>query len=166
MRQTATADYPTLRRHRLGVGLYDKVEGTAGAAYLVRDRRRGRAAPRSPSWSATKQPDLLLLNEGDLAYAKIRLDERSLETVVTSIETIDDSLARALCWGAAWDMTRDAEMSATDFVDPGALGHRLGDRRVRRQPDPGLRRPGGHAYSAPGNRAALRAKWERACASC
>ena len=63
-----------------------------------------------------RQPDLLLLNDGDLTYAKIRLDERSLETVVGGLSRLDDSLARALCWGAAWDMTRDAELSATDFV--------------------------------------------------
>jgi aminopeptidase N len=59
----------------------------------------------------------LLLNDGDLTYAKIRLDDRSLATVVGGLRLLDDSLARALCWGAAWDMTRDAEMSASDFVD-------------------------------------------------
>ena len=34
-----------------------------------------------------KQPDLLLLNDGDLAYAKIRLDERSLATAVAGLST-------------------------------------------------------------------------------
>ena len=96
-----------------------------------------------PTLVGEQQPDLLLLNDGDLAYAKIRLDERSLATVVDGLSRLDDSLARALCWGAAWDMTRDAEMRATDFVDAGARQHRHRDRRLGRQPDPGLRRLGG-----------------------
>ena len=115
VKQTAPADYPTLRRHRLGLGLYDKVEGRLVRRTSFEIDVEG-GSTEVKDLVGVKQPDLLLLNEGDLAYAKIRLDERSLDTVVTSIETIDDSLARALCWGAAWDMTRDAEMSATDFV--------------------------------------------------
>ena len=63
-----------------------------------------------------EQPDLVLLNDGDLTYAKVRFDARSLATVRESIHLIDDSLARAVCWGALWDMTRDAELSAGDFV--------------------------------------------------
>ena len=62
-------------------------------------------------------PDLLLINEGDLAYAKIRLDPRSLATVTESLGTLDDSLARGLCWAAAWDMLRDAELPARRYLD-------------------------------------------------
>jgi aminopeptidase N len=107
-----------------------------------------------------KQADLLLLNDGDLAYAKIRLDERSLDTLVTSIETIDDSLARALCWGAAWDMTRDAEMSASDFVTLVLSGiasetDAFGVNRL-----PGYAATAATLYSAPEHREALRDKWE------
>ncbi len=69
-----------------------------------------------PELVGQQQAALLLLNDGDLSYAKIRLDERSLASLVASIDTLDDSLARALCWGAAWDMTRDAELSATAFA--------------------------------------------------
>ena len=49
----------------------------------------------------TKQPDLILLNDDDLTYAKIRLDERSFATLIESIATFEDSLPRALCWGSA-----------------------------------------------------------------
>jgi aminopeptidase N len=62
------------------------------------------------------QPDLLLLNDDDLAYAKIRLDERSLATALSLPRGFADSLPRSLVLGATWDMTRDAEMSARDFV--------------------------------------------------
>src|SRR5207344_3300855 len=100
-------------------------------------------------------------NDGDLASAKIRLDERSLDTLVTSIETIDDSLARALCWGAAWDMTRDAELSATDFVTLvlSAIGTETDPSGVSRIPTYAALAV--TQYSAPDSRAALRATWER-----
>ena len=167
--QTAHPDYPTLRRHRLGIGLYDEVGRPPGPAYVARDRRRGRARPRSRSWSAQKQPDLLLLNDGDLAYAKIRLDERSLETRHRrASRRIDDSLARALCWGAAWDMTRDAEMSRERLRRPscssgiGSETDAFGVSRI-----PGYAAQAATLYSAPANRAALaRDAGSRACASC
>ena len=114
--QTADPAFPTLRRHRIGIGLYDRDP----AGRLV---RRTTVETDVMGGSTTvdelvgmAQPDLLLLNDGDLTYAKIRFDERSLATVRESLDTLDDSLARALCWGAVWDMTREAQVSATDFV--------------------------------------------------
>jgi aminopeptidase N len=59
---------------------------------------------------------VLLLNDDDLTYAKLRLDERSMATVVRHLAGFDNSLARALCWAAAWDMLRDAELAARDYV--------------------------------------------------
>ena len=58
----------------------------------------------------------MLVNDDDLTYAKIRLDERSLRTLVAHVGDFAESLPRALCWAAAWDMTRDAEMPARDYV--------------------------------------------------
>ncbi len=163
--QSAVADHPTLRRHRLGIGLYDAVEQPDGTIHLVRRTSlemdvRGELTPVE-ALVGEPQPDLLLLNEGDLAYAKIRLDPRSLETVVRGIAGIEDSLARALCWGAAWDMTRDAEMSATDFVDLvlsglGAETDAFGSSRL-----PVYALTAVNEYSAPENRDALRSRWER-----
>jgi aminopeptidase N len=157
--QSAAPDHPTLRRHRLGIGLYDKVDGRLVRRTSLETDVEGEVADVS-ALVGQKQPDLLLLNEGDLAYAKIRLDERSLETLVTSIETIDDSLARALCWGAAWDMTRDAELSASDFVTLvlsgiGSETDAFGVSRI-----PGYAALAATLYSAPANRDALRARWE------
>ncbi|MGZ6826595.1 MAG: ERAP1-like C-terminal domain-containing protein, partial [Mycobacteriales bacterium] len=57
-----------------------------------------------------------LVNDDDLTYAKIRLDEASLATLVEHVGDFAESLPRALCWAAAWDMTRDAEMPARDYV--------------------------------------------------
>jgi aminopeptidase N len=159
IRQTAATDYPTLRRHRLGVGLYDKVDGRLVRRTSFETDVEGELS-EVKQLVGQKQPDLLLLNDGDLAYAKIRLDERSLHTLVTSIETIDDSLARALCWGAAWDMTRDAEMSATDFVALVLSGiasetDAFGVNRI-----PLYAATAANQYSAPEHRGALRATWE------
>ncbi|MGH8777148.1 MAG: ERAP1-like C-terminal domain-containing protein [Jiangellaceae bacterium] len=70
-----------------------------------------------PDLQGVQQPDLLLLNDDDLTFAKIRLDERSRETVVRSIGELAESLPRALCWTAATDMLRDAELPARDYVE-------------------------------------------------
>jgi aminopeptidase N len=160
VRQTAIAEHPTLRRHRLGIGLYDRVDG-----HLVRRTSLETDIEGDLTTVADlvgqKQPDLLLLNEGDLAYAKIRLDERSLASVVGGIATLDDSLARALCWGAAWDMTRDGELSATEFVKLvlsgiGTETDAFGVSRI-----PSYAAQAANYYSAPQNRDALRATWEQ-----
>src|SRR3954470_8300777 len=101
--QSAHADQPTLRRHRLGIGLYDEVEGRlVRRDYLEIDVE----GPETevPALAGVRQPDLLLLNDQDHAFAKIRLDERSLATVTGGLSKLDDSLARALVWSAAWDM--------------------------------------------------------------
>ena len=115
VRQEAPAGYPTLRTHRIGVGLYD-LDGDR----LVRRAplEIDVAGERTPVPELTGQPaaDLLLLNDEDLTYAKLRLDERSMTTVVGHLAGLESSLARALCWAAAWDSTRDAEMAARDYV--------------------------------------------------
>jgi len=103
----------------------------------------------------------VLLNEGDLTYAKIRLDERSLATLISSISTLDDSLARALCWGAAWDMTRDAEMSATDFVSLVLQGVGAETDLMAVSRLPMYAKLAVDQYSAPATRADLRATWEQ-----
>src|SRR5690606_21485827 len=56
------------------------------------------------------------LNDDDLTYAKIRLDPDSMATVVAHLDGLHSSLARALCWAAAWDMVRDAELPARDYL--------------------------------------------------
>jgi len=160
IRQTADPAYPTLRRHRLGVGLYDARDGRLVRRTSFETDVHGELTEIA-ELVGQEQPDLLLLNEGDLAYAKIRLDERSLQTVVDGISTLDDSLARALCWGAAWDMTRDAEMSATDFVGlvlsgVGSETDAFGVSRI-----PGYAALAVSQYSAPQHRDELRATWEQ-----
>jgi aminopeptidase N len=116
VQQSAPEDYPTLRSHRVAIGLYDLTDGklsrrdrveldVAGPSTEVKELIGKRAA------------DLVLVNDDDLTYAKIRLDPDSLTTLGRHIGDIAESLPRALCWSAAWDMTRDAELPARDYVD-------------------------------------------------
>jgi aminopeptidase N len=113
--QTAPSDHPVLRPHRLRVGLFD-VEGD-----LLQRRRsfeldvEGAVTPIS-EFAAERMPDLVLPNDGDLTYCKVRLDDRSLEALKVHLRGIDDPLARAIAWGALWDMARDAELRARDYV--------------------------------------------------
>ncbi|MEZ7132278.1 aminopeptidase N [Nonomuraea sp. AD125B] len=114
--QEAPADYPTLRSHRIAVGLYSLVDGALTRTKRVELDVVGARTPVAELVGA-ERPDLVLINDDDLTYAKIRLDDDSLRTLVNGgIAAFTDSLPRALCWSAAWDMTRDGEMPARDYV--------------------------------------------------
>jgi aminopeptidase N len=106
---------PTLRSHRIGIGLYDLKKGRLQLRERIEVDITGAETP-VPQLRNKMQPDFLLLNDGDLTFAKIRLDERSWKTAVAHLSDLDDSLARALVWSAAWDMTRDAEVSTGEFL--------------------------------------------------
>ncbi|MGO3886411.1 MAG: aminopeptidase N [Mycetocola sp.] len=114
--QSAAADYPTLRPHRLAIGLYNVVDGKLVRVNRVETDISGELT-EIPELVGQPRPDLILVNDDDLAYAKIRLDERSERTAQEHLATISDPLARALVWGAAWDAVRDAETPARDYVE-------------------------------------------------
>jgi aminopeptidase N len=119
--QEAPEDHPTLRTHRIALGLYD-VDGDR----LVRRQRveldLDGERTEVPQLAGVAVPDVLLLNDDDLTYAKIRLDDRSMATVVEHVSGFDSSLPRGLVWAAAQDMLRDAELPARDFVRLVATG--------------------------------------------
>ncbi|MEO7016612.1 MAG: aminopeptidase N [Leifsonia sp.] len=113
--QSAAADYPTIRPHRLAIGFYELADG-----HLVRDHRIELDVDGERTDVAElvglKRPALVLLNDDDLAYAKIRLDEESHRVAIEHLAKIESPLARSLVWGAVWDATRDAETPASDYV--------------------------------------------------
>ncbi len=160
VRQTAIDEQPTLRRHRLGIGLYNSQDGALVRTEYVEVDVVGELTEIDELVGKT-QPDLLLLNDGDLTFAKVRLDERSLATAVASLGDCDDSLTRALIWSAAWDMTRDAELAATDFVE--LVLHNLGSETDSwgLTAFPAFAAQAVTQYAAPANKAALRARWEQ-----
>ncbi len=107
---------PTLRSHRVGLGLYDLTDaGLIRRDFIAVDVTG--AQTEIAELVGKKQPDLLLVNDGDLTFAKVRLDEKSWKTATAHLGEIPDSLARAVIWSAAWDMTRDAEASTGEFLE-------------------------------------------------
>ncbi|MGW0552384.1 aminopeptidase N [Streptomyces altiplanensis] len=107
----------TLRPHRIAVGCYD----LDGAGRLVRTNRiemdvDAAELTEVPLPAGTPRPAVILLNDDDLSYAKVRLDEDSLAMVTAHIGDFTESLPRALCWSAAWDMTRDGELATRDYL--------------------------------------------------
>jgi aminopeptidase N len=114
--QQAPENHPTLRSHRLRVGLYNHTDkGLLRSAQYEIDASG--ASTDVPELVGVRQPDLVLVNDDDLTYAKIRLDETSWQTLVSSIGEFRQPLARTICWSAAWDMTRDAEVSVGDYLE-------------------------------------------------
>ena len=114
--QTADQTHPILRSHRIAIGLYAP---TGNALQRVQRVEADIAGPSTaiPELDGTAQPDLLLLNDDDLSYCKVRLDRRSLQTVVDHIDEVSSPLTRALLWNATWDMCRDAELPASQYVE-------------------------------------------------
>jgi aminopeptidase N len=114
--QTAPAAHGVLRPHRLAIGCYDLVDGRLQRTDRIETDVIGDHT-EIPELAGRKRADLLLVNDDDLAYAKIRLDEHSFETAVAHLDGFGDSMPRMLVLGAAWDMTRDAEVPARQFVE-------------------------------------------------
>ncbi|HLZ94225.1 MAG TPA: aminopeptidase N, partial [Candidatus Dormibacteraeota bacterium] len=115
LRQSAPPSHPTLRPHRLRVGLYD-----VGGQELI--RRKAVELDVDGELTQVEQldgepaADFVLVNDGDLAYTKLRFDSRSIKTLTTHLEGMTDPLARAISWAALWDMVRDAHLRARDYV--------------------------------------------------
>ncbi|WP_367323046.1 aminopeptidase N [Streptomyces sp. HUAS ZL42] len=115
--QEAAESHPQLRPHRVAVGLYRR-SGTGVLERYARvevDVDGPRTVVAEPA--GAEAPELVLVNDDDLTYCKTRFDETSLAALRRGLGDITDPLARALCWSALWNMTRDALLPARDFVD-------------------------------------------------
>jgi aminopeptidase N len=113
--QEAPADYPTIRPHRLAIGFYSLQDGRLARTHRVELDVAGERTEVA-ELVGMQRPDLVLLNDDDLAYAKIRLDPQSLEVATKHLASIEDPLARSLVLGSVWDATRDAETRPRDYV--------------------------------------------------
>ena len=105
-----------LRPHRLAVGLYDISGDSLNLRKSVELDVVG-ASTVVTELSGEKVADLLLINDRDLSYAKLRFDDRSIATLKKYLGRLNDPLARALSWAAIWDMHRDAQISSADFIE-------------------------------------------------
>ena len=113
--QEAPEEHPVLRAHHMGLALYDLNEGGLTLRRRVFADVDGESTP-IPDLRGEPVADLLLLNDGDLAYAKVRLDDRTVATLSEHLGALADPVARSVCWGALWDMMRDAELPARRYV--------------------------------------------------
>ena len=118
LRQSAPVEHPVLRAHRLAVGFYN-VDEASGE--IVRTKRieldvDGEVTEVAEA-RGLQRPALILVNDDDLTYTKLRFDEKSLEFAAENLYRFKDSLTRSLIWLALWDMTRDAEFPAERFVE-------------------------------------------------
>ena len=120
VRQEIPADSPaSLRPHRVAIGSYNPTGRGADA----RLERSGRVEldvdgelTQVPELIGTRRADVLILNDDDLTYAKVRLDEASLSQGLTHIEVFTESLPRSIVLASAWDMVRDGELAASSFL--------------------------------------------------
>ncbi|NGN63293.1 aminopeptidase N [Streptomyces sp. A7024] len=116
--EPASDAYPELRPHRVRVGLYHRRDAD-GALVRYAQAEVDVTGPRTtvPELVGQTAPDLVLVNDDDLTFCKIRFDERSLRTIREQLGRIEDPLARALCWSAVWNLTRDGLMPTGDYLD-------------------------------------------------
>ncbi|MDI9834792.1 aminopeptidase N [Streptomyces sp. KAU_LT] len=114
--QEAAESHPELRPHRVAVGLYRR--GADGALERYARAETDVDGPRTvvAELAGAQAPDLVLVNDDDLTYCKTRFDETSLATLREALGELTDPLARALCWSALWNMTRDGLLPAREFI--------------------------------------------------
>ncbi|MBL1093017.1 MULTISPECIES: aminopeptidase N [Streptomyces] len=123
VRQEAAPEQPELRPHRVAVGLYRRQDASSGSGHpaLVRYARAevDVAGPRTavPELAGAERPELILVNDDDLTYCKVRFDADSLATLRGRLGGLTDPMARALCWAALWGLTRDGLLPARDYLD-------------------------------------------------
>jgi len=110
-----------LRPHRMAVALYDLNDSQFKLRKSIELDVFGELT-EIPAFAGEPIADLLLINDRDLTFAKIRFDEKSVESLKRNLGKLSDGLTRALCWSASWDMLRDAELSPSDYVEIAIAG--------------------------------------------
>lgn len=121
--QEAPSAHMALPPHRLALGGYDLVDGRLVRTWRTEIDVTGAHTP-VPELVGRPLPAVLLVNDDDLTYVRVRLDPQSLATAREHLAVLDDPVARAVVWGCLWDATRDGELPASAFVE--AVGEALG----------------------------------------
>lgn len=126
-----------IRPHRVWLGVYDQVPGDAGelvlraripvsveadAAQVTLSASAGLASAADPpraglASAADPPPALLLPNDGDFGYVKVRLDPRSRAALTSGLGRLPDPLSRAVAWNTVRDLVRDGELPAEDYLE-------------------------------------------------
>ncbi|MEU6216059.1 aminopeptidase N [Streptomyces sp. NPDC047022] len=114
---TLTIDHNGTRPHRITIGLYDHDHTPTGTRGLTLRERLDLDIPQTAPQTLAKPPALLLLNDGDLTYAKIRLDPESFQAVRDTLSGLPEPLTRAVVWNALRDAVRDGHLPATTYLE-------------------------------------------------
>ncbi|MFI8833821.1 aminopeptidase N [Streptomyces afghaniensis] len=111
-----TVDRTGSRPHRIVAGLYDRDLGDDGRQLVLRERLH-LDLPHTDARPIGKRPALLLLNDGDLSYAKVRFDPESFETIRKDLSGLPEPLTRAVVWNALRDAVRDGELAPAAYLE-------------------------------------------------
>lgn len=111
-----TVDRTGSRPHRIAAGLYDRDLGDDGRQLVLRTRLH-LDLPQTGAHPIGKRPALLVLNDGDLSYAKVRFDPESFETIRKDLSGLPEPLTRAVVWNALRDAVRDGELAPTAYLE-------------------------------------------------
>ncbi|MFD5270972.1 aminopeptidase N [Streptomyces sp. NPDC058335] len=111
-----TVGHTGSRPHRIAVGLYDHDLSDDEGRLTLRERLDV-DVPQSAPQPIGKPPALLLLNDGDLTYTKVRFDAASAEAVGTSLSRLPDPLTRAVVWNSLRDAVRDGELAPGAYLE-------------------------------------------------
>jgi aminopeptidase N len=98
------------------------------------------AAAVLPAVAVRPEPALLLPNDGDFSYCKVRLDPVSQETIASSLGRLADPLSRAVAWNSVRDLVQDGQLPPRQYLvlaarhlpaetDGSMAGHVLGYAR-------------------------------------
>ncbi|MCH0539875.1 aminopeptidase N [Streptomyces sp. MUM 203J] len=116
-RWTPTLDRAGTRPHRIAIGAYDRDLGD-GQSLVLRERHETDVPPTEPATPRTgTRPALVVPNDHDLTYAKIRLDPESEETALRTLSGVPDPLTRAVLWNTFRDMVRDGDLEPLTYLD-------------------------------------------------
>ncbi|MFB7832373.1 aminopeptidase N [Streptomyces sp. NPDC056056] len=114
-----TVDRDGSRPHRVAAGLYDR---DPSGELVLRERRELDVPQTEPAELTGPRPALVVLNDQDLTYTKLRFDQPSLEAALRGLSRIPDALTRAVIWNALRDMVRDGDLRPADYLEV-ALAH-------------------------------------------
>ncbi|MEU9113974.1 aminopeptidase N [Streptomyces sp. NPDC048483] len=116
LRIDQTGSQDGTRPHQLTIGLYDQ-DPTTPTRLIPRKPLSREVPDHGAHPTPGRRPALVLLNDGDLTYAKVRLDAASWDTALRALSALPDALTRAVVWNAARDMVRDGELAPTAYLD-------------------------------------------------
>ena len=113
--QSAPDEHPTLRPHRTEVAVFDSdASGPALRSAVAVDVNGPETVVEELVGAGA--PAAVFPNHADHAFAKLALDERTLAFVQDRLEQFEQPFQRLLFWHSLWDMVRDQQFKAQDYL--------------------------------------------------